>query len=79
MSCLAHVFEEEGRLENLEAFTSLNGPQFYGMPANDAMMHLVKDDAPVQFPQQISAGDEAVTVFDPGIELFWRVDKVDEE
>jgi dihydroorotase len=29
LSCLAHVFEEEGRLDQLEAFASLNGPAFY--------------------------------------------------
>lgn len=79
MSCLAHVFEEEGSLDRLEAFTSLNGPEFYGLPPHDALMHLVKEDTPVRYPEQITAGDETVTVFDPGIDLFWRVDKVDED
>jgi dihydroorotase len=30
MACLAHVFEEDGALDRLEAFASLNGPAFYG-------------------------------------------------
>ena len=33
LSCLAHVFEEEGALDKLEAFTSLNGPAFYPPPS----------------------------------------------
>ena len=76
MSCLAHVFEKEGKLDKLEGFTSLNGPRFYGLPVAEQMMHLIKDDAPVTYPKEITAGDETVTVFDPGIELFWRVDKI---
>ena len=78
MSCLAHVFEEEGALDKLEGFTSLNGPKFYGMPPHDAMMHLVKDETPVAYPEVITAGDETVTVFNPGTELFWRVDKIED-
>ena len=35
MSCLAHVFEQENALDKLEAFTSLNGPAWYGLPVND--------------------------------------------
>jgi len=76
MSCLAHVFEEEGALDRLEAFTSLNGPRFYGLPVSEEMMDLVKEDQPVIFPDTIVAGAETVTVFDPGVDLFWRVDKV---
>ena len=34
MQCLAHVFEEEGALQHLEAFASLNGPRFYRLPAS---------------------------------------------
>ena len=76
MSCLAHVFEEDGALAHLEAFTSLNGPRFYGLPVSDQTMDLVKGDQPVAYPDAIAAGDETVTVFDPGVDLFWRVDKV---
>ena len=74
MSCLAHVFEEEGALDKLEGFTSLNGPKFYGLPVHDEMMTLVKDNMPVKFHEQINVGDETVTVFDPGVEIFWRVE-----
>lgn len=72
MSILAHVFEEEGALDLLEAFTSLNGPGFYGLPANETTLTLTKGDA-VTYPAKIDTGDGPVTVFDPGFALHWRV------
>lgn len=73
MSCLAHVFEEEGALENLEAFTSLNGPAFYSLPVNEATISMVKENEPVAYPDKIETGDGPVTLFDPGYPLYWRV------
>ncbi len=71
MSILAHVFEEEGALAQLEAFTSLNGPAFYGLPANETTLTLTKGD-PVTYPQKIDTADGPVTVFDPGFPLDWH-------
>ena len=48
------VFEEEGALDKFEAFASLNGPAFYGLPANEERVTLRKkpqfvcDDVPVE-------------------------------
>jgi dihydroorotase len=36
----AKVFEEEGKLENLEAFASLNGPAHYRLPPNKRTLTL---------------------------------------
>lgn len=74
LSCLAHVFEEEGALDRLEAFVSLNGPRFYGLPVNEATLRLVKRDSPVTFPRKVYTGDGPVTVFDPMFALYWDVD-----
>jgi dihydroorotase len=73
MALLAHVFEEEGALDRLEGFVSLNGPGFYGLPVNDARMRLVKGDHPVSWPAKIETGAGPVTVFDPGFPVFWKV------
>ncbi|WP_093966363.1 dihydroorotase [Actibacterium lipolyticum] len=73
MSCLAEVFEGVSALENLEAFTSINGAAFYGMPANESTITLVKGD-PVEYPAKIETGAGPVTVFDPGFPLHWRVE-----
>ncbi|MBB5277813.1 dihydroorotase [Rhizobium rosettiformans] len=73
MSCLAHVFEQENALDKLEAFASLNGPVWYGLPANEETITLVKRDQPVEFPQKIYTGAGPVTVFDPKFPLHWDV------
>ena len=73
LSCLAHVFEEESALDRLEAFTSLNGPAFYGLPSNVETITLVKEGEPVIYPEKIETGAGPVTVFDPGFPLYWRV------
>lgn len=72
MSCLAEVFDAAGALPKLEAFASLNGPQFYGLAPSDDMITLEKGD-PVTYPTHIATSDGPVTVFDPGFPLHWRV------
>jgi dihydroorotase len=72
MSCLAHVFEEEGALDRLEAFVAINGPGYYDLPVNEGKMTLEKRADPCRYPVSISAGDDMVTIFDPGIELHWH-------
>ena len=74
--CLAHVFEEEGALDRLEAFASLNGPGYYGLPVNERRLKLVRRGTPCRFARTLVAGDETVTVFDPGVELHWHIDSV---
>jgi len=72
MSCLAEVFEAADALPKLEAFTSLNGPRFYGLPPNEAMIRLTKGD-PVTYPDSIMTAEGPITVFDPGFPLHWHV------
>lgn len=74
MSILAQVFEEEGALARLEGFTSLHGPAFYRLPANEDHITLVKRETPASYPTHIPAGTETVTVFDPGFPLLWHVE-----
>lgn len=73
MSILAHVFEDEGALAQLEAFTSLNGPRFYCLPENDETITLQRKAEPVSYPEMIETGEGPVTVFDPGFPLHWTV------
>jgi len=73
MPLLAHVFEEDGALPRLEGFASRHGPAFHGLPVNAAAMTLVKGDTPTLWPARIETGAGPVTVFDPGFQVFWRV------
>ncbi len=73
MSCLAHVFEQDNALSRLEAFTSLNGPAWYGLPVNTEKIKLERRADPVSYPAKIETGDGTVTVFDPMFALHWVV------
>ncbi|PHP67276.1 dihydroorotase [Zhengella mangrovi] len=73
LSCLAHVFEEDGALDRLEAFTSLNGPAFYGLPVNPRTITLERRETPVAYPARIVTGAGPVTLFDPMFPLHWAV------
>ena len=72
MSILAEVFEKAGALDKLEGFASLNGPAFYGLPANETTLTLSKGSA-VSYPDKIDTEDGPVTVFDPMMPLHWQV------
>ncbi|EBA09668.1 dihydroorotase [Sagittula stellata] len=73
LSILAEVFEQDGALDKLQAFASLNGPRFYGLPVSEQTVTLTKGD-PVEYPKKIDTEDGPVTVFDPMMPLHWRVD-----
>ena len=75
MSCLAHVFEEENALDRLEAFTSLNGPAWYGLAPNEETMTLVRRDEAVVYPEKCDTGAGPITVFDPMFPLHWAVEE----
>ena len=78
LGCYAQVFEEEGALDRLEAFASLNGPAFYGMAPNEARITLVRGEAPVAIPAEVETGAGPVVVFDPGTPVFWTVKRAGE-
>jgi len=71
METYATVFEEEGVLDRLEAFASVHGPAFYGLPLNEGTLTLEK--APVEVPASIAAGDETLVPFKAGEMLGWRL------
>jgi len=70
---LAQVFEEEDALGRLEAFTSLNGPAWYGLEPNAARLRLERSEVPVSVPREVETGAGPVAVFDPGRPLYWQV------
>lgn len=73
MACLAEVFDEADALDRLEAFASLNGPAFYGLPVNDETITLDRAE-PVALPRTVPVSDgDTVTVFAPGRPVHWQV------
>lgn len=68
----AQVFDEDGALDNLEAFASLNGPAFYGREANTETLTLVRADQTV--PENITTkAGEAIVNFKGGEVLAWSI------
>src|SRR6516225_6324481 len=53
----AEVFDEEAALDRFEAFAALNGPAFYGLPPNEALVTLRRESFPV--PERIGEGETA--------------------
>lgn len=60
----AVVFEEMNALAHFEAFCSLNGPQFYGLPVNKGWVELVRDEQ--QIPENIALADDSLVPFFSG-------------
>jgi dihydroorotase len=66
----ASVFEEEGALDKLEAFASLNGPRFYGLEPNEGTATLER--AEVQVPERIDLSGIELVPFHAGQTLGWK-------
>lgn len=67
----AQVFDEDGAIDRLEAFASLNGPAFYGLPVNDEKITLVRGGETV--PAAIGDGELSVTPYGAGSTFSWRL------
>ena len=67
----AEVFDEEGALDRLEAFASLNGPAFYGLAPNEARIRLERGGG--RAPAVVGSGAEAFLPFRAGEPLGWRI------
>jgi len=64
----ATVFEEEDALDKFEAFASVNGARFYGLPLNEDLVMLER--AEVEVPHEIDGG---IVPFHAGETLGWRL------
>jgi dihydroorotase len=73
LSVLAHVFEEEGALDQLEGFASRHGPAFYRLPVNQDKLRLERRSEPCSWPEKITSEVGHVTVFNPGFPVHWHV------
>jgi dihydroorotase len=67
----AEIFEAEGALDRLEAFASLNGPRFYGLPVNDESITLVR--MPSTVAASVAFGDDEIRPFRAGEIINWTL------
>ena len=69
----AKVFEEEGALDKLEAFASLNGPKHYKLPPNEERITLEKSPWTAPEEVKVAGPDEQALVYRGGETIEWRV------
>jgi dihydroorotase len=69
----AQVFEEEGALDKLEAFASLNGPKHYRLPVNEATITLEKSPWTVPEEAKVAGPDERALIYRGGETIPWQV------
>jgi len=67
----AEAFEAAGALDRLEAFASLRGPAFYGLPPNPDRITLEK--VPTAVPQEYAFGAHTLVPMRAGETVAWRI------
>jgi dihydroorotase len=71
MELYAEAFERAGALDKLEAFASVHGPAFYGLPRNGDSVTLVRQDWTL--PEEVPLGDATVVPLNAGETLRWKL------
>lgn len=67
----ARAFANAGALDRLEAFASINGPNFYNLPINNGHIKLARQ--PWKIPDELPMGEATVVPLDAGSELEWKM------
>jgi dihydroorotase len=73
LATYAKVFEEEGALDKLEAFASLNGPKHYRLPPNEDTIVLEKSPWATPVEVKVAGPDERTLVYRGGETIEWKV------
>ncbi|MCC7226690.1 MAG: dihydroorotase [Burkholderiaceae bacterium] len=71
MELYATAFDRAGRLDRLEAFASLRGPDFYRLPRNTARVTLRRETYVIA--QEVPYGDDTLVPLAAGESLDWRL------
>jgi dihydroorotase len=67
----ATAFDRANKIEQLEAFASFRGPDFYGLPRNRGTVTLVRE--PYSVPLEVPYGDETLVPLAAGETLPWKM------
>ena len=67
----AEAFAGANALDRLEAFASLHGPAFYGLPPNEGTIRLRQE--PWEVPQDYPLGEDRVVPLRAGERVAWRL------
>jgi len=70
MELYAQAFEQAGALDKLEAFSSFNGPAFYGLPRNQGTITLKREKWTL--PEELPFGSATIVPLNAGESLDWK-------
>ena len=73
LACLVHVFEQEQALDKLEAFASVNGPQFYGLPLNENYITLERGHPATPHEIEVPDLEAKIQTFIPPEPIVWQL------
>ncbi len=73
LSTYTKVFDEEGALDKLEAFASLNGPKHYRLPPNEDNIVLEKSPWTAPVEVKVAGPDERTLLYRGGETIEWKV------
>jgi dihydroorotase len=71
MELYATAFEQAGALDKLEAFASLNGPAFYGLPVNEGTITLKREAW--SLPATVPMGEQELVPLNAGEQIGWKM------
>jgi dihydroorotase len=71
MELYAAAFEQAGALDKLEAFASLNGPAFYGLPVNEGTITLKREAWTL--PATVPMGEQELVPLNAGEQIGWKM------
>jgi dihydroorotase len=71
MELYAAAFEQAGALDKLEAFASLNGPAFYGLPVNEGTITLKREAW--SLPATVPMGEQELVPLNAGEQIGWKM------
>ncbi|ALE15899.1 Dihydroorotase [Altererythrobacter epoxidivorans] len=68
------VFDEENALDKFEAFASLNGPKFYGLPVSDKTVTLTRKAQGVPDQLDLVESGDVIVPFHAGETIGWTIE-----
>jgi dihydroorotase len=71
MELYTQAFADAGALDKLEAFASLNGPAFYGLPKNEGTITLARESWTL--PATVPMGESQLVPLNAGERIDWKM------
>jgi dihydroorotase len=71
MEMYTEAFAQAGALDKLEAFASLNGPAFYGLPVNEGTITLKRESWTL--PETVPFGEHQLVPLNAGETINWKM------